>query len=593
MTIAPLFVKYQTKSGNYFIYDIGTNEIVRIGKTIYDIIDDFRILNNNEIIDKYRSLGENNILEALTKLNELQVLGILCDNGPQLSLRGNQVFCQGKKQSFEDLLRDHRRLLILELTQKCNLRCEYCCYGNHYPELRKHSEETMSLEVAKNAIEDFFAHHPQKCLIGFYGGEPLLEFELLKQLVFFAEDIANQYKVKPEFGINTNGTLLTDDKIHFLVEHAFEVDISLDGYKEMHDKYRVFRNDNHPGQRTGTYDVVMNNLERFFELHPDYANRCISLTLSATSDFNEINNFLRPLKPLFDAVLAGFVRKTSDDFLEEENNSNFRMESWSTFPCDGGSCIKEQYYTDNKNNDAKEMADLSSKNELAEKVQHDQEFCNWTKERKHYYRSCFNSFIEELCQNTDAETIENKYPLFCTLFKKFTKNNHKRVLYKYPPKCHFQYTCFPGAVRTFCSSQGVLYPCEKTETGKIFELGHASTGVDIKRAVQLSELFRSLGDCGNCIARRLCPQCLATISELNNSGRANALVFQQRCKYAINILAAELEEYTTIMEMNQAVIDKLLPYEQSNDWLNDIWLMPTEDQLREIEVGVEELEQFV
>ena len=118
---------------------------------------------------------------------------------------------------------------MLELTQRCNLRCDYCVYGEQYTGFRAHGEKTMTLEIARKAVADYLARRLDRCAISFYGGEPLLEFELLKEVVSFSNDAAQNRGLATSYSISTNGTLLTDDKIHFFVEHEFNVMIASTG----------------------------------------------------------------------------------------------------------------------------------------------------------------------------------------------------------------------------------------------------------------------------------------------------------------------------------------------------------------------------
>ncbi len=172
MPNAPLFVKYTTRSGGRYVYDSDTNEIVHVGEVVYDIIDDYHVLTADEIIEKYRVLGEATVRRALANLDSLQFSGVLCDHGAERSIKAERLLCKGEETSLENILKTRRRLLTLELTQQCNLRCEYCCYGAHYRALGTHSERTMSIETAKNAVRDFIDHCPQPADICFYGGEP-------------------------------------------------------------------------------------------------------------------------------------------------------------------------------------------------------------------------------------------------------------------------------------------------------------------------------------------------------------------------------------------------------------------------------------
>jgi uncharacterized protein len=311
MSIAPLFVKCRTKAGNYYVYDPCTNEILRIGESIYTILDDYHILDTDEMIEKHHAIAETTVREALSQLDGIQARSILRDHPPQLSNQTEEIYCEGKRESLRAFLRYRRRLLTLELTQQCNLACEYCCYGKYYPQTRKPSTAPMPLEVAKKAVEDFMGHRPKRGSIGFYGGEPLLQFELLKQIVLFAEELADRYGTNVKFSMTTNGTLLTDETIHFLVRHRVRVMISLDGDKETHDRYRVFRSEKCPEQRTGSFDVIVGNMERFVQLYPNYMDRGIMVTFTATSDFDEVQRFLSRWQPSFPTVNPSFVLPVS------------------------------------------------------------------------------------------------------------------------------------------------------------------------------------------------------------------------------------------------------------------------------------------
>lgn len=109
--------------------------------------------------------------------------------------------------------------MILQVTQQCNLRCEYCIYSGNY-ETRSHSDSRMSLEVALKAIQFAIDHSSEskKICFSFYGGEPLLEFELIKKCVEYVKThIQGREYV---FSMTTNGTLLTPPVVEFLVENT-------------------------------------------------------------------------------------------------------------------------------------------------------------------------------------------------------------------------------------------------------------------------------------------------------------------------------------------------------------------------------------
>lgn len=170
--------------------------------------------------------------------------------------------------------------MILEVTDACNLRCKYCVYSDHYFNTRSHGDQLMSFDVAKKAVDDYmnnvqFIKKIDAAMvpaITFYGGEPLLNLNLIEQVV---EYIKEEYPDEGcQFGTTTNGTLLNDCAIKFLCENDFLIMLSLDGDKANHDRNRVFKNGR------GTYDVVMNNYRRLKQLYPD-----IEIDISACFDY--------------------------------------------------------------------------------------------------------------------------------------------------------------------------------------------------------------------------------------------------------------------------------------------------------------------
>lgn len=116
--------------------------------------------------------------------------------------------------------------LVLQVTQGCNLRCGYCVYSGKYYN-RTHSSKRMTKERAFQAV-DFFVNHAADrdyLIIGFYGGEPLLEFQLIQDVIQYTEE--NHSGKKFHFNMTTNATLLTDEVADYLVEKDFSLTFSL------------------------------------------------------------------------------------------------------------------------------------------------------------------------------------------------------------------------------------------------------------------------------------------------------------------------------------------------------------------------------
>jgi uncharacterized protein len=145
------------------------------------------------------------------------------------------------------------------LTDQCNMACHYCFERNS-----KKSKTPMSYETAVKAI-DFLVNNSSETeyFIDFFGGEPLLEFELMKKIVDYWHSSEYSSSRRMTFRMITNGTLLNADVSRFCKDSSVEIVVSLDGGKAVHDKNRVFVS-GHP-----TYDVILRNIVTANEISRD------------------------------------------------------------------------------------------------------------------------------------------------------------------------------------------------------------------------------------------------------------------------------------------------------------------------------------
>ena len=182
-------------------------------------------------------------------------------------------------QIIECYLKSRIVQLTLQVTQQCNLRCAYCAYSGIYEGNRTHSKKHMDWDTAKKAIDFFFERNSetQRAVVGFYGGEPLLEFDLIKKCVQYVNEKVEGKDIL--FNMTTNGTLLTDEVVDFIVENNFYLSISLDGSEEEHDANRKFANGK------GSFETIIKNIQRIKELYPDFDSRInIMTTINPNSD---------------------------------------------------------------------------------------------------------------------------------------------------------------------------------------------------------------------------------------------------------------------------------------------------------------------
>lgn len=260
VVIKPFFTAF----GKY-IYDRGTNSILAV--------DD----------DEYNSFCR--IHQKRPDAKDLELLQLFQEKGYCQENPVEQIeHPQDRFMQFH--LKNKIEKLTLQLTQNCNLRCSYCAYSGNKYNNRTHSNRVMSYEIMQKSIDFLMKHstNSKKVDIGFYGGEPLLEFNKIKRLMGYIDE---RYPYKSiTYSMTTNGTMFNDDNIEFLMDKKFDVIISLDGPKELHDHNRVFANG------TGTFDKIMENLLYIRDKYPDFFRKISFNTVVAPgTDFRCVNDF--------------------------------------------------------------------------------------------------------------------------------------------------------------------------------------------------------------------------------------------------------------------------------------------------------------
>ena len=241
----------------------------------------------------------------------------------------NNPIIYGKLES-EDLLIDKNeikeylksngfRQLVLMITEQCNIRCKYCVYSGSYSNAREHNNSSMNVDTAKNAVRQYLSSfknikYKNPFLIpsiGFYGGEPLLGYNLIKEVVQYCKEI---YPHEIRFNTTTNATLLDEDKIAFFASNNFALSISLNGDKEEHDRLRVFSNG------AGTYDLMFKNLNKIRILYPEYYKRCCSIIIifDTKTNLTNLNKFITENKNILPTIaMVGPVSGVFTDWYDQ------------------------------------------------------------------------------------------------------------------------------------------------------------------------------------------------------------------------------------------------------------------------------------
>jgi len=251
VTVNPIHI--ESLNGNSYIYDDASQLILGVRDE-----DEMEWLQNNkEITLETINSAPNRFKQLINTMN------LFCRSK---TLIQEKKLIQSKKQKGI-------RQLILEVTESCNLRCKYCIFSDYYENTRNYSSNKMPWETAKRAIDQFFQYNlcclkinPQLTpAITFYGGEPLINFILIKRAVNYIEVKYKSLFNTIEYSLTTNGVLLTTEIIKFLISKQFYSVISLDGDRDSNDRNRVDINNK------GTFNQVIKNIKEFQKIEKELA----------------------------------------------------------------------------------------------------------------------------------------------------------------------------------------------------------------------------------------------------------------------------------------------------------------------------------
>jgi uncharacterized protein len=197
--------------------------------------------------------------------------------------------------------------MVLNVTNKCNLACTYCYeYGEDKIVDTENGRKPkfMSEDTAREAVEFMLRESGAgpRAHLTFVGGEKLLNFPLLKSTGAYARQRAAEIGKTVDFSLTTNATLLRPEIIEFLVDNEVGVTISIDGPKEMQDRFRVF----HDG--SGSYDAVMPKIRELLEKH---RSRPIGARVTLTKQTLDVRRIYRHLTEEIGFAEVGFAPVTT------------------------------------------------------------------------------------------------------------------------------------------------------------------------------------------------------------------------------------------------------------------------------------------
>ncbi|MCX5643816.1 MAG: radical SAM protein [Phycisphaerae bacterium] len=517
----PFIHKVATEGGKY-IFDVNTGEILRVDEVVWEIIED-SCLSETEVIARHTPrFTRGQIAEAYDEISKVRAeSGYFLNHHPAVGMVVS-------REQVHHMLTRKRKLLLLEITEKCNFLCTYCVRNLPIAGVLRRGTRDMNWETAHDAIDDFLRHccisqprnegheHPQtpvlspteinrrridsdddSVYVNFYGGEPLLNFPLIKKCT---EYTLKNAKGEVRFGLTTNGYFLEGDMAEFLGAHNFRVVVSLDGPPSFHDQNRRTTGG------TPTHHVVLDRLRAFIRKYPRQVSGIIAVVASGT-DAREVYRYFGS---------ADWIPPTT-----------MLRVSLASPPYPG-------YYQ-----------------------------CPPGVEEFPSVREMYNDFKGHLIKGRINPDIPGReFELQRQAFRGSFVGLHRdrwRIAHmrqkseSYAPSG----ACVAGHARTFVSVTGEYYPCEKVPPDKMYQIGSATTGVDEERVYNLLREFIECTreECERCWCLPICGiGCHASVRDRDGFSVGAK---RRTCEEARDTLHRYLEDYCSVLERNPRAFDYL------------------------------------
>ena len=246
---------HQYKLNGYnIVLDTVSGSVHTVDEVAYDIIEMYKTHTEEEIV--------NTILERYGNMPDVTAEDIsLCLDDIRALEAAGKLFTEDKYESLAYNYKNNSKVvkaLCLHVAHTCNLNCSYCFASQG----KYHGDRAlMSFEVGKQAFDFLIANSGTRrnLEVDFFGGEPSLNFDVVKQLVEYARSIEGKYNKNFRFTYTTNGMILTDEMMEFINKEMHNVVLSLDGRREVNDHFRR----DYTGK--GSYDTIVPNFKRLVE----------------------------------------------------------------------------------------------------------------------------------------------------------------------------------------------------------------------------------------------------------------------------------------------------------------------------------------
>jgi len=306
----------------YYVFDVNKVVFFEVSKIIFEVLSTLKsnIIDINNIFSLLPGYSFREIEDALSEIESFRSEGYF---KPMEFQRLNPYILSDIKDNLSNKLKG----IFFYINTKCNLSCSYCILSGDYQNHTGLKQEEMTWDTAQKAI-DFFLSRARRdgCFrIDFIGGEPLLSFPLIKRIVSNIKEKLLQRNQKIMISITSNGTIINEEIVDFLIENDVLLQFSIDGTKKIHDAYRKFR-----GSNVGSFETILKNLQFISTRNSDYFSNNLRLKAVITTeslDISDMDFFNIPLiNTLIEKIRFTMVNKYPHYNLEKDQDYFMRIQ---------------------------------------------------------------------------------------------------------------------------------------------------------------------------------------------------------------------------------------------------------------------------
>jgi uncharacterized protein len=345
-------VLFESKQHNKYFYDRTRGTTMLCHPLLYYLVDKYHqgidvgqwvkqiIVNQAEtvLLDGYGPVSRQELDYYYRKFCMLRENGFFGDTDLE-SLLSGRLRAEDVRIALANI-----QQVTLEVTDACNLECAYCGYGKFYQDYDRRENKFMDPAAAKALIAYILEladsplnySHQRGISIGFYGGEPLLDFPFIREMVDYVGQLKPRHNYFT-FSMTTNGLLL-EKYMDFLVEHKFNLLISLDG-DEYSNSYRVLKD------VSPAYPHIMRNAMALREKYPDYFQKHVGFN-SVFHNRNSVSALYRFFKEKFDTAPGISELNTTGikDSMKEEFRRTYANVNESLFQAEDYALIEKEMF---------------------------------------------------------------------------------------------------------------------------------------------------------------------------------------------------------------------------------------------------------